>query len=36
LVSLNVAFEFGVVREVRSIGPNWSQIVADVQVLSSR
>ncbi len=30
-----VSFDFGVVREVRSIGPNWYQIVADVQIFSS-
>jgi tRNA (guanine37-N1)-methyltransferase len=30
---LGVAFEFGVAREVRSIGPNWSQIVVDVRVV---
>jgi tRNA (guanine37-N1)-methyltransferase len=30
---LGVAFEFGLVREVRSVGPNWSQIVVDVRVL---
>jgi tRNA (guanine37-N1)-methyltransferase len=35
LIALGVAFEFGVVREVRSIGPNWFQIVADVRVFSA-
>ena len=30
---LGVAFEFGVARKVRSIGPNWSQIVMDVRVV---
>lgn len=29
-----VNFEFGEVREVRSVGPNWFQIVADTHVLS--
>lgn len=33
LDSVGVDFEFGVVREVRSIGPNWFQIVADVHAL---
>ena len=32
LGSLGVMFEFGLVREVRSIGPNWSQIAVDVRV----
>jgi tRNA (guanine37-N1)-methyltransferase len=35
LETSRVSFNFGVVREVRSIGPNWYQIVADVQILSS-
>jgi tRNA (guanine37-N1)-methyltransferase len=34
LTRLGVVFEFGVVREVRSIGPCLFQIVADVHVLS--
>ena len=33
LGSMDVSFEFGVAREVRSIGPNWSQIVVDVRVV---
>jgi len=36
LTSLGVGFSFGSVREVRSIGPNWSQVVVDVHVVSSR
>ena len=30
-----VAFKFGAIRKVRSIGPHWSQIVVDVNVLPS-
>ena len=32
LDSLGVKHDFGTVREIRSIGPNWSQIAADVHI----
>jgi tRNA G37 N-methylase Trm5 len=32
LASLNVAFEFPFSRVVRTIGPNWYQVVLDIRV----